>query len=211
MAKSGEQDGGKMGKGERTAAAILDAAEAHFADNGYHGTSLRNIATSAGLQEPGIYNHFASKEAIYAAVLHRILDPVGAALSRHLAEARSLPEMIELPGLLMDLLVAQPHLAPLLQRALREEAGLAGNTVLHRWLARLFNEGMAAAASVAEEQHLERERMAVNLLALFNVATGYFVSGPAFALLEAGDPWDEDNLARQKQLLHRMMRAMMVS
>ncbi|GAB3271207.1 TetR/AcrR family transcriptional regulator [Parahaliea aestuarii] len=211
MSEPGDPENSRKGKGERTAAAILDAAETHFARQGYHGTSLRNIANSAGLQEPGIYNHFASKEAIYAAVLHRILDPVGSALSRHLAEAHSLPEMIELPGLLMDLLVAQPNLAPLLQRALREEAGLPGNTVLHRWLARLFNEGMAAASAVSEEQYLERERMAINLLAIFNAATGYFVSGPAFALLEAGDPWDRQNLARQKQLLHRMMRAMMVS
>ncbi|TXS92816.1 TetR/AcrR family transcriptional regulator [Parahaliea maris] len=198
-------------KGERTAAAILDAAEQQFASKGYHGTSLRHIAREAGLQEPGIYNHFQGKEAIYSAVLHRLLDPVGTELSRHLAAARSLPEMIELPGLLMDLLVREPNLAPLLQRALREEAGLPGNTVLHRWLTRLFNEGMAAAVEVTEDIDLQRERMVINMLALFNVATGYFVSAPAFSQLEAGDPLDKDNISRQKQLLHRIMRAMMVS
>lgn len=197
-------------KGERTATAILDAAERQFASNGYHGTSLRHIARDAGLQEPGIYNHFQGKEAIYAAVLRRLLDPVGTELSRHLAAARSLPEMIELPGLLIDLLVKHPNLAPLLQRALREEAGLPGNTVMHRWLTRLFNEGIVAAAEVTEDIDLQRERMVINMLALFNVATGYFVSTPAFAQLDAGDPLDEENINRQKQLLHRIMRAMMV-
>lgn len=198
-------------KGERTANAILDAAEQQFARQGYHGTSLRNIAREAGLQEPGIYNHFQGKQAIHAAVLHRILDPVGSALSARLAAAKSLPDMIELPSLLMDLLVEQPNLAPLLQRALREEAELPGNAVLHRWMARLFNEGIVAAAEVSDEVDLQRDRMVVNMLALFNVATGYFVSGPAFAILDADDPWQEDNIARQKQLLHRMMRAMMIS
>lgn len=198
-------------KGERTATAILDAAEFQFARHGYHGTSLRTIAREAGLQEPGIYNHFQGKEAIHAAVLRRILDPVGSALSARLAAAKSLPEMIELPSLLMDQLVEQPNLAPLLQRALREEADLPGNDVLHLWLARLFNEGIVAAAEVSEDIDLQRERMAINMLAMFNVATGYFVSEPAFTLLEVGDPFHEENLARQKQLLHRMMRAMMIS
>ena len=53
-------------KGERTRQSILDAAYALFLAQGYHGTSMRQIATRAGLVVGGIYNHFSSKEDIFS-------------------------------------------------------------------------------------------------------------------------------------------------
>ena len=58
-------------KGERTAQRILDVAENLFAQQGYEGTSLRQIAQGAALTEPALYNHFSGKQALYEAVLHR--------------------------------------------------------------------------------------------------------------------------------------------
>ena len=57
-------------KGEATQARIVDAAYALFLRQGYHGTSMRQIADSAGITMGGIYNHFAGKEAIWEAVLN---------------------------------------------------------------------------------------------------------------------------------------------
>ncbi len=48
---------------------ILDAACALFLKQGYHGTSMRQIAAQAQLAVSGIYNHFPSKEAIFEVVL----------------------------------------------------------------------------------------------------------------------------------------------
>ena len=56
-------------RGERTQAQILQAAMRLFIDHGYHGTSMRQIAAEAGIALSGIYNHFASKEDIFLAVL----------------------------------------------------------------------------------------------------------------------------------------------
>jgi AcrR family transcriptional regulator len=56
-------------KGERTRAALLDAARRLFVRNGYHGTSMRQIADEAGLALGGIYNHFGKKEDIFVGVL----------------------------------------------------------------------------------------------------------------------------------------------
>lgn len=57
-------------KGEQTRQAILDAAEDLFLNNGYNGTSMRQIAQAAGgIAVGGIYNHFGSKEAIFQALL----------------------------------------------------------------------------------------------------------------------------------------------
>ena len=56
-------------KGERTRARIIQAAYRLFVERGYHGTSMRQIAEQAGLALGGIYNHFSSKEDIFAAVM----------------------------------------------------------------------------------------------------------------------------------------------
>jgi DNA-binding transcriptional regulator YbjK len=46
---------------------ILDVAEALFAERGFAGTSVRDIAASAGLTAASLYNHFDGKEALYDA------------------------------------------------------------------------------------------------------------------------------------------------
>jgi AcrR family transcriptional regulator len=56
-------------KGEQTQSRILDAAYALFMEQGYHGTSMRQIVERAGITMGGVYNHFASKEDIWVAVL----------------------------------------------------------------------------------------------------------------------------------------------
>lgn len=56
-------------KGEQTQARIIDAAYTLFMEQGYHGTSMRQIAERTGVTMGGVYNHFASKEDIWVAVL----------------------------------------------------------------------------------------------------------------------------------------------
>jgi len=56
-------------KGETTRVAIEDAAVELFMEHGYHATSMRQIAERAGLALGGIYNHFASKDELFEAII----------------------------------------------------------------------------------------------------------------------------------------------
>ena len=67
--KTARQPGLPRARGEETRARLLQAAYDEFLRRGYHGTSMRQIAAAAGVAVGGIYNHFANKEAIFAAVL----------------------------------------------------------------------------------------------------------------------------------------------
>jgi len=59
----------KLKKGETTRLAIEDAAVSLFMEQGYHATSMRQIADRADLALGGIYNHFGSKEEIFEAII----------------------------------------------------------------------------------------------------------------------------------------------
>ena len=52
-----------------TRSLLLDAAHLLFVNQGYAATSMRQIAENAGLALGGIYNHFASKEAVFHTIL----------------------------------------------------------------------------------------------------------------------------------------------
>lgn len=56
-------------RGEVTRERLLEVAFDQFVRHGFHGTSMRQIAAAARLAVGGIYNHFGSKEAVFAAVL----------------------------------------------------------------------------------------------------------------------------------------------
>jgi AcrR family transcriptional regulator len=51
--------------GQRTRAAILDAALDLFAEKGFFGTTLRDIATAVGVRESALYNYFSGKDALF--------------------------------------------------------------------------------------------------------------------------------------------------
>lgn len=59
----------KTKKGEVTRLAIEDAAMSLFLEQGYHATSMRQIADRTGLALGGIYNHFTSKDEIFQGII----------------------------------------------------------------------------------------------------------------------------------------------
>jgi AcrR family transcriptional regulator len=53
---------------------ILDIAVGLFASRGYHGVSMDDIGSAAGVTGPALYHHFAGKEAMLAAALIPVSD-----------------------------------------------------------------------------------------------------------------------------------------
>jgi AcrR family transcriptional regulator len=62
-------DNENLTQGERTKSEITEIAYRLFLEQGYHGTSMRQIAQTTGIAVGGIYNHFESKEQIFTEVI----------------------------------------------------------------------------------------------------------------------------------------------
>lgn len=65
-----------------TEAKILEAANSIFLQFGYHGTTVQQIATKAGVNTAAIHYYFRSKENIYSIVLLNNLSLLLEALNR---------------------------------------------------------------------------------------------------------------------------------
>lgn len=60
---------GPYAKGTAKREEIIERAIDAFGKTGYHGTSMREIATACGLSQAGLLHHFPSKEAILLAIV----------------------------------------------------------------------------------------------------------------------------------------------
>jgi len=58
----------------RTELKILEASNNVFLIYGYHGTTLQQIATRAGVNKSSIHYYFRSKEKLYGLVVELIID-----------------------------------------------------------------------------------------------------------------------------------------
>jgi AcrR family transcriptional regulator len=89
--------------GQRTRQAILDAALDLFADKGYFGTSLRDVAAAVGVRESALYNYFPSKDALFSALIdadqHTKLERLSALADAPIADGRAVLEQLALLSL----------------------------------------------------------------------------------------------------------------
>ncbi len=65
---------------------LIDIARSLFAERGYEGTAIEEIAQRANVSKPVVYEHFGGKEGLYAVVVDRemsaLLDGITSSLTR---------------------------------------------------------------------------------------------------------------------------------
>jgi AcrR family transcriptional regulator len=62
----------RVDQGRATRAALIDVATELFATKGYEATAIPAVLDAAGVSRGALYHHFASKEALFEAVLQSV-------------------------------------------------------------------------------------------------------------------------------------------
>jgi len=130
-------ESGRAGSAE-TRAAILDAAESLFIEMGYVGSSLRAIASRAGVNLASAHYHFGSKAGLLGAVVHARVGPINDERARGLARL-----LRENPNPDVESILAV-FVAPLANDGAPEK--------LPRLIARLYGEPEAVARPLLERE-----------------------------------------------------------
>jgi AcrR family transcriptional regulator len=130
---------------------IVAEATRLFAERGYEGASMGDLAERVGLRKASLFHHFSSKDVLYATVLTQLMDSVQSAIVAATAAEGSFPERLDaLTDALTSTLGAQPHAARLLVR----EAMDAG-PVMKASLGTTINDVLAAALEFAKKGQRE--------------------------------------------------------
>jgi AcrR family transcriptional regulator len=74
---------------------ILDVATVLFAERGFDGTSMNDVAERVGMRKASLFYHFATKDSLYEAVLDRLVREVGETLQAVYAGQGTLVERLE--------------------------------------------------------------------------------------------------------------------
>jgi AcrR family transcriptional regulator len=75
-------------------AEIVDAALYLFANKGYHGTSVKEIAGALGIRAPSLYNHVTSKQEILEEVMFKTMQTLLDDFDEAVARSESVVERI---------------------------------------------------------------------------------------------------------------------
>jgi len=179
---------------------ILNSAERHFAERGFDGVSVREIAADAGLKnQASLYHHFRGKRAIYEAVLRRGIEPVVGLVAKSALTPNAPGEGFA--GFLdsvVDHLVEHPHLPRLIQRAALDDSAYLRDAV-GRVLRPLYSEGMAVLA-LAEGPWEAEDYFHVGA-SLYQMIFGYFANAELFGAVAQSNPLAPEAVERQRRFL----------
>jgi TetR/AcrR family transcriptional regulator len=107
---------------EQSRARILDAAEAAFANRGFDGARLRDIAQVAGVHHALVHHYYEDKVGLFRAVLTRALSQVSTTGIEVIDRGGSYDEIVAgVVGVCFDFFAQHKRLVLVLEAAYRDE------------------------------------------------------------------------------------------
>ena len=195
--------GGREPQADEVRTRVLAAAEAVFAERGYAGATTREIAERAGIGKRMLFYYFTTKDAVYRAVLERIVQGLVAIfeVSRNQPGPIGLAESIE--GIthftaqnlqatkvwMREIIDGGPHLADLTEKHLADMYRQAGTTVARNMEAGIFRPG--------DPVHV--------MTSVGGVTLFYFLIVPVLRLIWDRDPLDPDVVAERARMARDLL------
>ena len=192
-----------------TSERILDAAEFLFADRGFAGAGMRDIANSVGLNPASLYNHFESKQVLYERVLERGLRPIFELLDA-LRDSDWSPESLDHEtNTLLARLARRPHMARLIVHET-----LAGGENLQRiardWLRPLYSRALATFQENPTTRDWEKDELPLLLMSFHHLLLGYFAAAPMLREVMHEDPLSAEAMERQSRFMRKIVRLLVL-
>ncbi len=190
---------------EETRARIVEAAITGFSERGFHGTSTRQIAALAQVNQGLITYHFQSKEALWKAVMDRMFTLLEETIQRSLgALGDAKPKARAREGVRAFVRFAAAH--PEFFRLMIDEGKVDDQRL--RWLidahlSRAYQEFLALGAFFGPK--VPQELGPHMYYALAGAGSLFFIVGPECERLTGVDPRSEEAIERHAELVARLL------
>ncbi len=193
-------------RGEATRRAILQAAEAVFADVGFDAARLEDVAAAVGIRRPSIIYYFANKQELYDAVESDIFEAMHEAAVASMAEVKGpMGRLLALLDGWLDFQVTRPTAARIILRLVADAAPRHGNPTEFSFSA-LQDMAQVVAEGIANGEFREISP----ILLINSVASGalfHVCNGDQLGRQHRYDPADPALLAEFRSILHLTARA----
>lgn len=197
-------------KGARSRAALLAAARSLFAERGFHGASVGDVADAAGLRKPSLFHHFATKEQLHREVMNDIFAELSRAIAGPVAAPGTYAQRLDVVNdALVGYFAANPDAARLLFREALDptapscdgvERALGVLAHAERFLADGMDAGEFAAQAPKQL-----------LLSLTGLHLAYFTLGPLVTPMLGGPLDSAAMVAARRAAVRAQVRAMVLA
>jgi AcrR family transcriptional regulator len=148
---------------------ILNHATRLFAERGYEGASMGDLAERVGMRKASLFYHFASKEVLYTEVLDQLIAAVGAQIALAITAEGSFIERVDaLSDAVTNVLGEQPYAARLIIREAMDFGPVFRDTLADRILAVLAaaEAFLVAGAEAGELARLDVKQILISLIGI---------------------------------------------
>ena len=178
---------------------ILAEARKCFADSGYDGTSLNDIAAGVGIRRPSLLHHFPSKEALYEEVFEQLLSDWIERLAGAIGAPETGNRKMELViGAGFDLFADNPDYVRLMRREALD-GGIHLGIDMAAVLRPMFDRAVLFFEREMNSGTFRRQDPAQLLLTGYGALLSYFSDAPFVGGLIDADALSPDVLRRRRQ------------